>query len=76
MIWNLMKLEIVIVYIDEWSFNPSSIPLYSWMKKGEQPMKIIRSTTDKYNSIAAQWKRIFTLWLKTKHQMRKVYEAL
>ena len=64
MIWMLVKSKFVIVYIDEWSFNPSSIPLYSWMKKGEQPEKIIRSTTDRYNSIAAQWEKNIYFMIK------------
>ena len=64
MIWMLMKLKFVIVYIDEWSFNPSLIPLYSWIKKGEQPEKIIRSTTDRYNSIAAQLEKNIYFMIK------------
>ena len=45
----------MLVFIDEWSFNPSTIPLYSWMKKGEPADVVIRNTTEWYNSIAAQW---------------------
>ena len=53
LISKLIQTGYLIVYIDEWSFNPSSIPLYSWMKKGEPAEKIIRNTTERYNSIAA-----------------------
>ena len=45
----------MLVFIDEWSFNPSTIPLYSWMKKGEPAGVVIRNTTERYNSIAARW---------------------
>ena len=58
------EIKFVIVYIDKRSFNSSSIPLYSWMKKGEQPEKIIRSTTDRYNSIAAQWEKNMYFMIK------------
>ena len=44
-ILKLIQSEFVIVYNDEWSFNPSSLPLYTWMKKGETDIKVIRSTT-------------------------------
>ena len=52
---KLIQSKFLIVYIDECSFNPSSLPLYTWMKKGETAIKVIRSTTERYNSIAAQW---------------------
>ena len=45
----------LIVDIDKWSFNPLTIPLYSLMKKGEPEEKIIRNTSERYNSIVAQW---------------------
>ena len=45
---QLTQAKFVIVYIDEWSFNPSTLPWYSWMKKGTIADKIIRSTTDRY----------------------------
>ena len=54
---KLIQAKFVLVYVDEWSFNLSTIPLYSWMKKGEPAEKIIRSTTERYNSIAAQWNK-------------------
>ena len=56
----IQKLKItkhLIVYIDEWTFNPSSLPLYSWMKKGEPAAKVMRETTNRFNSIAAQWSK-------------------
>ena len=64
MIWKLMKLKFAILNIDEWSFSPSSIPLYSWIKKCEQPEKIIRNTTDRYNSIAVQWEKNIYFMIK------------
>lgn len=50
----LEKWKFTIVYIDECSFNPSTFPLYTWCKRGEDPDKLIRSTSDRYNWIAAQ----------------------
>ena len=52
---KLIQSKFLIVYIDECSFNSSSLPLYTWMKKGETAIKVIRSTTERYNSIAVQW---------------------
>ena len=63
--------KFVIVYIDEWSFNPSTLPWYSWMKKGTIADKIIRSTTDRYNAIAAQWESNVYFMIKMKLQMKK-----
>ena len=34
------------------------------MKKGEQPEKIIRSKTDRYNSITAQWEKNIYFMIK------------
>ena len=61
----IQKLKItkhLIVYIDEWTFNPSSLPLYSRMKKGEPVPKSIRETTNRYNSIATQWSKMSILF--------------
>ena len=55
LILKLIKAKFMLVFIDEWSFNPSVIPLYSWMKRGEPAGVVIRNTTERYNSIAAQW---------------------
>ena len=55
----------MIVYIDEWSFNSSAIPLYSWMKRGEPANIVIRSTTERYNSIAAQWENNVYFMIKS-----------
>ena len=35
------------------------------MKKGETPKKVIRNTTNRYNSIAAQWDKYVYFLLKT-----------
>ena len=64
-ILKLIQSKFVIVYIDEWSFNSSSLPLYTWMKKGETATKVIRSTTERYNSIAAQWNNNVYFMLKS-----------
>jgi len=56
MISKLEDLDYLIVYVDECSFNIKQLPLYSWMKKGEPPSKIIRGSSKTYNTIAAQWK--------------------
>ena len=76
LISKLVQAGYLIVYIDEWSFNPSTIPLYSWMKKGEPAEKIIRNTTDRYNSIAAQFDKYVYLMIKTRLQMRKAFWIL
>ena len=55
LISKLVQIGNLIVDIDKWSFNPSTIPLYSLMKKGEPAEKIIRNTSERYNSIVAQW---------------------
>ena len=52
---NLKTAKFVIVYIDEWSFNSSTLPLYTWMKKGEDASIVIRDSNTRFNSIAAQW---------------------
>ena len=61
---KLIELKFLIVYIDEWSFNSSSLPLYSWMKKGEPANKVIRETTNRCNSIAAKWDKNVYFLLK------------
>ena len=38
----LINAKFIIIYIDECSFNSSSIPLYTWMRKDEPPVKVIR----------------------------------
>ena len=62
----IQKLKIskhLIVYIDEWTYNPSSLPLHSLMKKKNEPAgKVIRETTNRYNSIAAQWNKTSNLF--------------
>ena len=50
----LINAKFIIVYIDECSFNSSSLPLYTWMKKGEPPVKVIRDNSKRYNSIAGK----------------------
>ena len=73
--YGIQKLKItkhLIVYIDEWTFSPSSLTLYSWMKKGEPAARVIRETTNRYNSIIAQWSK--NVYLKKILPMKKVYE--
>ena len=64
-ILKLKETNFLIVYIDEWSFNSSTLPLYSWMKKGEPAIKVIRETSNRYNSIAAQWGKYVYFLIKT-----------
>ena len=62
---KLNQTEFLIVFIDECSFNPTTISRYSWMKRGEPADKLIRDTTNRYNSIAAQWDKFVHFDLKT-----------
>ena len=60
----LINAKFIIVYIDECSFNSSSLPLYTWMKKGEPPVKVIRDNSKRYNSIAAKWENYVYFMIK------------
>ena len=60
----LINAKFIIVYIDECSFNSSSLPLYTWMKKGEPPVKVIRDNSKRYNSIAEKWKNYVYCMIK------------
>ena len=62
---KLNQTKFLIVFIDECSFNPTTIRRYSWMKRGEPTDKLIRDTTNWYNSIAAQWDKFVHFVLKT-----------
>ena len=61
---NLKTAKFVIVYIDEWSFNSATLPLYTWMKKGEDASIVIRDSNTRFNSIAAQWKTYLYFMIK------------
>ena len=67
--------KFLIVFIDECSFNPTTIPRYLWMKRGIQSEKLIREATNRYNSITAQWDK-FVYFFKLKPQMKRVLEVL
>ena len=54
----------VIVYIDECSFNASSLPLYTWSQRGKIPDIVIRDTSYRYNAIAAKWNSNVYFWIK------------
>ena len=41
----LIQVNIIIIYIDERSFNSSSLLLYSQMKKGEPLIRVIKNAT-------------------------------
>ena len=56
-ILKLKQLEFIIVWIDESSFNSAELPLYSWVEKGKDPDRIIRTSSERFNVIAAQWKK-------------------
>ena len=62
---KLEKSKSLIVYIDEWSFKPSAIPLYSWMKRGEPANIVIRSATERYNSFEDQWENNVYFMMKS-----------
>lgn len=49
----LEKMNFTLCYVDECSFNAAALPLYTWSKKGEEATKLIRTSTDRYNGIAA-----------------------
>ena len=55
----------MIVFIDECNFNPTTIPRYSWMKRGEPAEKLIRDTTNRYNLKETQWDKFVYFVLKT-----------
>ena len=59
-----IQLKFTIVHIDEWSLNPSTLPLYTLMKKGRPTAKVIRIVTERYNSITAQWNNNLYLMIK------------
>ena len=56
-ILKLKEREFIIVWIDESSLNSVALPLYSWMMKGKDPDRIIRNSSERYNVIAAQWRK-------------------
>ena len=56
--------EFIIVWIDESSFNSATLPLYSWMLKGKDPDRIIRQSSERFNVIAAQWRKEVYFMLK------------
>ena len=64
---KLNQTRFLIAFIDEYSFNPTIIPRYSWMKWGEPTEKLIRDITNWYNSVAAQWDKFVYFVLKTEN---------
>ena len=56
-ILKLKEREFIIVWIDESSFNSAALPLYSWMLKGKDPDRIILQSSERFNVIAAQWRK-------------------
>ena len=63
---NLKIAKFIIVYIDECSFNSSTLPLYTWMKRGEDASIVIRDSNTRFNSIAAQWENNIYFLIKDK----------
>ena len=61
---NLKTVKFVIVYIDEWSFNSATLPLYTWMKKREDASIVIRDSNTRFNSIVAQWETYLYFMIK------------
>ena len=62
---NLKQANYTIVYIDECTFNPSSLPLYSWLKRGCELDKLIRQSNYRYNWIAALYEKKVVFNIKT-----------
>ena len=56
-ILKLKQLEFIIVWIDESSFNSAALLLYSRVEKGKDPDRIIRTSSERFNVIAAHWKK-------------------
>ena len=46
---NIKKAKFIIVYIYEWSLNLSALPLYIWMKKGEDGSIMIEDSNARFN---------------------------
>ena len=63
-ILKLKEREFIIVWIDESSFNSAALPLYSWMLKGKDPYRNIRNSSERFNVIAAQWRKKVYFMLK------------
>ena len=61
---KLKEREFIIVWIDESLFNSAALPLYSWMLKGKDPDRIIRTSSERFNVIAAQWRKEVYFMLK------------
>ena len=75
-IQKLKETKFLVIYIDELSCNPSALPLYSWIKRWEPADKMIRETTSRLNSIAAQWNKYAYFLLKTDTSKMIIYEGL
>ena len=73
-ILKLKKREFIIVWIDESSFNSSALPLYSWMLKGKNRDRIIRTSTERFNVIAAQWRKEVYFMLKRSTTKEKQFK--
>ena len=67
----LEKTNYTIVYIDESTFNPSSLPLYSWSRIGYEPDKLIRQSDWRYNWIAALYEKKVLFNIKTTSSTEK-----
>ena len=68
--------KLIIVIIDECLFKFSSLPLYTWMKKGEPSIKIIRNTSKRFNSIAVKLDDKVYFMIKTIHQKMMMFDCL
>ena len=66
-LFKLKKAGFIVVFIDESTFNCSSLPRYTWMKKGMPADRVIRTTSDSYNIILAQWNK--EVFVKIKNTM-------
>ena len=55
LIIKLKERGFIIVWIHERSINSTELSLYSWMLKGQDADRINRTSSERYNVIAAQW---------------------
>ena len=62
---NLNKQNLLLYTLMNEVFNPSTLPWYSWMKKGFPAEKLFRNTTDRSNAIAAQWEKNVYFMIKS-----------
>ena len=63
---KLREAGFMVVWIDESSLSLSALLLYSWMKRGWDAESAIRSSSQKFDFIAAQWNKEVNFMMKSK----------